>query len=273
MAFLRRWFLVLSALILGGGSLFAATKEQSAYAAAVADFRIEMWSRAETEFGQFVVKYKESTNAPMALLLEAQAQFKQGKFTTATGLLADPNHLAKAGTLADQYVYWTGEAQFQNAELTNAAETFVSLAQNYPNSPLRLRAMVEAAAAYARLPDWRRHDLLLENPDGVFQRAAQSEPTNELVVDGWLSLENSKYQQRDFPGVVAVHDSLANQWQTLNQGQQCQGAYLYYLAKMGLGDFAAALAAATNLVQIAGTPANQDWLATARCHKARRSNS
>ena len=31
---------------------------------------------------------------------------------------------------------------------------------------------------------------------------------------------------------------------------------------MELGDFAAALAAATNLVQIAGSPTNQEWLAT-----------
>ena len=185
-------------------------------------------------------------------------------FTSAIAKLTNPDNLAKAGTLADQYVYWTGEAQFQNADLTNAAETFVSLAQNYPNSPLRLRAVVEAAAAYTQLTNWLRHDALLEDTNGVFQRAAQLDPGNALVADGWLSLENSKYQQRDFPGVVAVHDSLTNQWQTLNQGQQCQAAYLYYLAKMELGDFAAALAAATNLVQIAGAPANQDWLATAR---------
>jgi outer membrane protein assembly factor BamD (BamD/ComL family) len=264
MAFYRRWLLVLSALILGGGSLFAAsTREQRAYAAAVADFRIELWSRADAEFAQFVQKYPKSTNAPEAVLLQAQAEFKQGDLANAIAKLTNPDNLAKAGTLADQYVYWTGEVQFQKADLTNAAETFVSLAQKFPNSPLRLRAIVEAAAAYTQLTNWLRHDALLEDTNGVFQRAAQLDPGNALVADGWLSLENSKYQQRDFPGVVAIYDSLTNQWQTLNQGRQCQGVYLYYLAKMELGDFAAALAAATNLVQIAGTPANQDWLATA----------
>jgi len=263
MASSRRWLLILFALVLGGGQLFAATKEQSAYAAAVADFRSEIWSRAETELGQFVVKYKDSTNAPMALLLEAQAQFKQGKFTAAIAELTKPDNLAKAGALADQYVYWAGEAQFHNGSLAGAADTFVSLAQNYPNSSLRLRAIVEAASACAQIPDWRRHDALLEDTNGAFQRAAQLDPGNALVADGWLSLENSKYQQRDFPGVVAVHDSLANQSRTLNQGQQCEGDYLFYRAKMELGDFAAALAAATNLVQIAGAPLNPDWLATA----------
>ena len=264
MPFLRRWLLILFALVLSGEQLPAASvKEQRTYAAAVSAFQDEMWSRAETEFAQFIQKYPQSTNTPEAVLLQAQAQFKQGKLTDAIALLADTNHLAKAGTLADQYVYWIGEAQFMNENYSAAADTLVSLAIKFPDSPLRLRSVVEAAAAYAQLHDWQNHDAQLENTNGVFQRAAQLDPGNELVVDGRLSLENSKYQQHDFPGVVAVYESLTNQWQTLNQGRQCQGTYLYYLAKMELGDFAAALAATTNLVQIAGSPTNQAWLATA----------
>src|ERR1035438_2639942 len=98
MAFYRRWLLVLFALILGAGPLFAAAKEQTAYASAVADFRSEMWSRAETEFAQFIQKYPKSTNAPEAVLLQAQAEFKQGKLADTIALLNDTNHLAKAGT-------------------------------------------------------------------------------------------------------------------------------------------------------------------------------
>ena len=262
MAFYRRWLLVLFALILGGGPLFAAAKEQSAYAAAVADFRSEMWSRAETEFAQFIQKYPKSTNAPEAVLLQAQAEFKQGDLTNAIAKLTNPDNLAKAGTLADQYVYWTGEAQFQKADLANAAATFVSLTHNYPRSSLRLPAVVSAAAAYTQLTNWLRHDTLLEDTNGVFQQAARLDPGEKLVVVGWLSLENSKYQQRDFPGVAAIYDRLTNQWPTLNQVQRCQSIYLVYQAKMAQGDFAAALTAASNLVQIASAPTNQDWLAT-----------
>jgi TolA-binding protein len=262
-AFFRLTILILLSLVLSGEQLSAASaKEQSAYAAAVAAFQDEMWSRAETELAQFIQKYPKSTNAPEAVLLQAQAQFKQGKLADAIALLGDASHLAKAGTLADQYIYWIGEAQFQNADLTNAAETFVSLAQKFPDSPLRLRAVVEAATAYARIPDWRQHDALLENTNGIFQQVARLDPGNQLIADGQLSLENSKYQQRDFPGVVAVYEWLTNQWQTLNQVQQCQATYLFYRAKMEQGDFAAALEAATNLVQIAGSPTNQEWLAT-----------
>ena len=192
-------------------------------------------------------------------VVSGRGAIQLGQFTNAITLLS--TNRDQAGPLADEYHYWIGEAQFQTRDFTSAAETFVSLARDYPESPLRLRAAAAAAAAYARLSDWQRHDALLENPDGVFQRAAQLDPTNELVVNGWLSLENSKFQQRDFPGAAAVYERLTSQWQALNQVQQCESAYLFYRAKMELGDFAAALAAATNLVQIASSPANQDWLA------------
>jgi TolA-binding protein len=263
MAILRRWLLILSALVLGGGPLFAASaREDRAYATAVAPFNDELWSRAATNFIEFIKKYPNSTNVPEAVLLLAQAEFKQNQFTNAIALL--DRHKSAAGALADQYVYWTGEAQFQNGDFTNAAETWIGLAQKYPESALRLRAVVEAAAALGQIANWSKVDDLLANTNGVFERAAQLDPGNELVVDGRLSLEKAKYQQRDFPGVVAVYELLTNQWQTLNQVQQCQGTYLFYQAKLELGDFDAALAAATNLVQIASSPTNQEWLAAGR---------
>src|ERR1017187_2145470 len=262
MAFRWQWLLILLALSTGGERSFAASaREDRAYAAAVTAFQDGMWGRTETEFAQFVQKYPKSDRAAEAVLLQAEAEYQQGKLPEAIALLMARK--ADAGNLADQYVYWIGEAQCTNKNYSAAADTFVSLTRDFPESSLRLPAVMEAAAAYAQLRDWRNHDALLENTNGIFQRAAQLDPGNELVVDGQLSRENSKYQQRAFPGVAAVYDWLTNQWQTLNPGQQYQGTYLLYLAKMQLGDFVAALAATTNLVQIARSPANQDWLATA----------
>lgn len=250
MAFLRRWFLILSALVLGGGQVFAASaREQRAYAAAVNAFQAEMWNRAEIEFTNFIAKYPESTNAPQAALLAAQAQFKQGKFTQTVATLT--KNAAAAGPLADQYTYWLGEAQFQNGDYPGAAATFTGLAQQFTNSPLRLRAVVEAASAWARVPDWPRHDALLEDTNGVFQRAAQLDPANELVLDGELSLENSKFQQRDFPGVAAVYGWLTNQWPALQPRLQWEGTCLFCQANVAANNLGTALAAATNLVQIA----------------------
>lgn len=201
MAILRRWFLILSTLVLGGGPLLAAggAREQREYAAAVAPFRVGLWSYAATNLIQFIGKYPNSTNTPEAVLLLAQAEYQQGDFADAIATLN--RHRSRAGNLADQYVYWSGEAQSASGNFPAAAETLTSIPREFPQSPLRLTAVVEAAAAYAKLADWRRHDALLEDANGVFQRAALLDPGNKLVVDGQLSLENSKYQQRDFRSV------------------------------------------------------------------------
>jgi len=225
-------------------------KEESAYAAAVAAFQDEMWSRAETEFAQFTQNYPKSTNAPEAVLFQAQAQFKQGKFTTAIALLADTNHLAKAGTVADQYVYWTGEGRFQNHDFAGAAETLVSVARDFPDSSLRLRAVVEAAAAQAQLGLWLQISQLLEETNGVFQRAAQMDPANALVSRGQLMLAQATFSQNEFGTAANILTSLNPQ--TLPPQLDWQRSYLLYQVKLAAGDTNAALAAATNLVQIAG---------------------
>ena len=129
MAFRWQLLLILLALILGGEPLSAASsREQRAYAAAVSAFQDEMWDRAEKEFAQFVQKYPGSANAPEAVLLQAQVEFKQGKLAQAIALLNARK--ARAGHLADQYVFWIGEGQFQNADPAAAAETFISLTRD-----------------------------------------------------------------------------------------------------------------------------------------------
>src|SRR5271156_5722094 len=109
MAFLCRWLLIFSALVLGGTPVFAASaRADRAYAAAASAFQDEMWSRAETEFAQFVAKYPKSINVPEAVLLQAQAEFQQEKFAKSIALLSTQK--AAAGKFADQYVYWIGES-------------------------------------------------------------------------------------------------------------------------------------------------------------------
>jgi len=123
MAFRWQWLLILLVLSPGGERSFAASaREDRAYAAAVTAFQDGMWSRAETEFAQFVQKYPKSDHMAEAVLLQAEAEFKQGKLQQAIALLTARQ--AEAGNLADQYVYWIGEAQFQNGDFSAAAETF-----------------------------------------------------------------------------------------------------------------------------------------------------
>jgi TolA-binding protein len=245
MALLQRWLLILSVLVLGGGQIFAAdSREERAYAAAVSAFQDEMWSRAETQLAQFAVRFPRSTNVPQARLLQAQAAFKQQAYANAIGLLQ--TNLPAAGGLADQYVYWTGEAQFQIGDFSRAVATFDSLVKNYPQSPLRLRAVVEAAAALTKLGQWVQTAALLEEKNGVFQRALQVDPGNELVTRGTLLLAQARFSRKDFGGAAAVLDALNPP--ALPPALDWQRIYLLGQIQLAAGDLDAALTASTNLL-------------------------
>lgn len=249
-------------LDLGCGLSFAAgsKKEERAYAAAAGAFQDGMWSRAETEFAQFVEKYPASSHVAEAVLLRAQAEFKQGKFAEAIALLTDTNNLAQAGTLADEYLYWTGESQFQGANYPGAAETWIALAQKFPESPLRLRAVVEAASAFTKLAEWRQTVALLEATNGVFQRAVQMDLGSEPVARGQLLLAQAKLGLKDFGGASAILEPLLDS-KTLKPELDRQCALLLYQVKFAAGETDAALAVTTNLLQIAGLAKNNNWTA------------
>jgi TolA-binding protein len=237
--------LIFSVLVLGGGQLLAAgVREQHTLAAATAAFQDGNWNRAEMELTNFVQKYSTSTNVPQAVLLAAQAQFKQGKYAETVALLS--RRMANAGGLGDAYAYWLGEAQFAKADFTNAAATFVALANHFTDSPLRLTAVVEAAGAYAQFPDWPRHDALLEAANGVFNQAAQRDPDNALVINGRLSLAQSKLMQTNFIAAGKLLELLNPK--VLAPEQDWNRLNLLYQVRLGLNDFDAALAVATNLM-------------------------
>ena len=263
MAFLRRRLLILSVLILGGGQILAAdTREENAFAAAAKAFQDEVWAHAETGFAQFVQRFPKSTNAPAAVLFQAQAEFQQGKFTNAIVLLTDTNNLAQAKILADRYAYWTAEAQFAIGDtnhLAAAAETFVTLAKHFPESPLALSAVVEAGAAQEKLGNWEQLAELLGATNGVFQRAAALDAANELVSRGRLLLAQARFAQQDFIGAEAVLNLLNPQ--TLAPKLEWQGDYLLGQVKSGAGDLEAALAVTTNLLSVARSLKNAGWLA------------
>jgi TolA-binding protein len=249
MAFLRQWLLILSVLILGGGQLFAASgaKAEHAYVAAVTAFQDEMWSRAEMEFAQFVKQFPDSTNVPEARLFQAQAACQQQDFTNAIGLLT--TNLPSAGSLADQYVYWIGEAHFLAGAYSAAVTTFDSLGQKYPQSPLRLRAAVEAAAAQAKLGDWSQLVASLQATNGVFQQARQAGYVGDLVSRGELLLAQARFAQKDFNAASAILEAVNPQ--TFAPALDWQRIYLLCQIKLAAGDTTAALAASTNLLAAA----------------------
>ena len=250
MAFRRRWLLILFALVLGGGQLFAASaKEQRAYAAAVAAFQDEMWSRAETEFAQFIQKYPKSTNAPEAVLLQAQAEFKQGKFTNAIALL-NPRKAGGRRIWPTNTFIGSARRNFRTGILPARRKPSSHWRKIFPNRRCgcgpwwrrrRRCAQLGRLAAGGRAAGGNR--------TASFSARRRLDPGNELVSRGRLLLAQAKFAQKDFAGASAILASLNPQ--TLKPELDWQRAYLLYQAKLAAGDTNAALAAATNLLQIA----------------------
>lgn len=238
----------------------ASAREDRDFANAALAFNARMYDRAETAFAQFVDKYPNSDRVAEAVLLQGQAELKQGKLAGTITLLTDTNRLARAGNLADAYVYWTGEAQFSNANYSGAAETWTALTQKFPGSPLRLPAVVGAASAWTTLAKWPQVVELLEATNSVFQRAKQADPGGEDVVRGDLLLAQAKFKLNDLAGASDILEPLLGSTALKPElGRQC--ALLFYEVKFTAGQVEAALSATTNLLQIARTETNGGWIA------------
>lgn len=250
MVFCRQWLLILFLLVLGGESVFAAdSREERAFAVAVAAFHDGIYDRAEGAFAQFVERYPQSVHVSEAILLEAQSQFKQGKFTEAIALLSAP--AGNLGTFAESYAYWLGEAQFARGDFSAASETFIALPKKFPQSLFCLTATVEGAAAFERLGDWPRLITLLTETNGVFARSAELDGTNQLVTRGRLLLAQAQLAQEKYTEAIATLKMLNPQ--TLTPDLDWQRANLLCRVQVGAGDLDAALVTATNLLQLART--------------------
>lgn len=261
MAFSRRWFLILAFLLLGGGSVLAASREDRTYRAAVQAFQDQFYALAESQLTQYLQSYHKSTNAPMALLLLAQSEYYLKDYPTAINRLSDPANraLAKAAGLDDSYLYWRAEAQSAMGDLASAAQSFVSVANEYPGSPLALNAVVEAAAAYETLGQRHQVDELLTKPNGLFQRMAQTDSAHEQVANGRLLLAESQWVRRNAAAVIQLLDLINPARLTLDQNWK--RTHLLYQARLSQNNFDAALAAVTNLVQIARGGQGEVWSA------------
>lgn len=244
---------------LGSTQLFAASGESRAYAEALVAFHEQAYSVAQSRLNQFLQKYRKSTNAPMAVLLLAQSDYYLGNAAGVTNRLGDSGNLAKARAagIDDAYAYWRAEAEFALGDFSRAGQTFVSLAEEYPQSSLALSAVIEGAAAFGRHGDWAHVDQLLGTTNGLFQRVAALDPGNTQVANGWLLAAESKYRQRDF---VAAHQILGLiHVATLKPDQDWNRTHLACLASEGENNLAAALVAATNLLQIARSGHGDGW--------------
>jgi TolA-binding protein len=244
MAYCRQTLLILFALVFGAGQLGAASRMEKAYTSAVAAFNDGIYDRAEAELTRFIEDYKNSGYVAEAILLNGQAQYKQGKFTEAIATLSAPE--GDWGKLADQYAYWQAESKFARGDFEGAASTFTNLAARFPDSPLCLTAVVEAAAAYERLGDWPQLTGLLSATNGVFGKMAAQDSANELVARGRLLLARAEFIQNEFTAArvtLSLLDARA-----LSPDLDWQRSSLLCQVELGANNLSAALAESTNLM-------------------------
>ncbi|MCL4786152.1 MAG: tetratricopeptide repeat protein [Verrucomicrobia bacterium] len=257
MATPREWFLVSLMLVVSASGLVAASaEEQRDYRAATNALAVSSWERAERELAEFIAKYPESTLLPEAVLRQAQAQFKQRKFAEAiTALTAGES---KAGSLADQYLHWLAEAQFQTADYAAAAANFGKLAREFGTSPIRLEASVREAESQGKLGQWEAVADLLGKPDGAFRQAMPAAPESEAATRGLLLLAEAALNLKRFAeSEVALATPAPN---SLKPEFGWRRQYLLCQVQFALGRTNEALAGTTNLLALAETTPRRELL-------------
>jgi len=252
MLVLCRWILVLSLLCVGGPRLWAASPEDRAFDAAIKAFQDKFYARAEAELADFCQKNPTSPRLPDAILVQAQARLELTNYAGAIQLLAA--NQAKAGTNADQYLFWLGQACLRKGDWRAAGDAFAKLVKEQPSSTRRLEASVGEAWARSALAqtepaEWQRVIGLLQDTNGVFQGAARTNAASEFVPRGYLLLSEAQLATKDYRAAEATLQPLTNRLMSPRLGWQWQ--YLLCRIQLADGRTNVALLGTTNLLAIA----------------------
>ena len=232
-----------SLVMLGAAVPADSASEAKVFSVALRLFEDKAFDLAEKAFAEFVRDHPDSARVPEAVLLQAQAQYAEGK--SADSLKVLQAGLAGAGEWADRYEYWMAESRYQLGENKAAAQGYADVLAKYPNSTRRLEASLGEAYATFRLGDLRRTAELLRAPEGAFQQGAAA-GSPDLVARGQLLLAEVCLELGDYLGGI---DALAR----LPEGglpSQLTWQRQYVLARLQLGSkrLPAALTTVTNLL-------------------------
>ena len=243
----------------------ASPEEDRAFAAALKSFAGGWWERAENEYARFTQEYPESERRAEAILRQAQARYRQTNATGAEQLLSE--NISQAGKLADEYQFWIGEARLQDLNYLAAAEAYAKLVSDFTNSARLLEAAYGEALAYSKLNQWPRVVELLSRPDGVLQRAAQTQPANEFVVRGLVLLGEAYFVQKNYRAVEQTLQPLAQQKLSAELGWRRQ--HLVCRAQLADGRPQEAQQGATNLLALATASGQRNLQADSVAFEAR----
>lgn len=240
---LLAWSWLLSGWVLSAENPAALT----AYEKALGSFQIPLWDRADREFGEFVEKFPDSSKVPEAILLQAQARFEMKRYDLAIELLT--NRLPKAGELTDQYHFWIAEAEYARQNYGSAAIAYRKLLDEFPNSPLRLKAALGEAFAYFKTPNYNRTIELLRDENGAFRQSAQSSTNETAVVNGFLLLGEAYFASQKYKETEETLAQLGNR--KLTSDAEYQRQYLMAFSALADNRPDQALTFASNAVAVA----------------------
>ena len=252
MALLCRWTLLLTLLLPQGPRLWAASAADRAFDAAKKAFEDKFYARAEAEFADYCQKNPASPRLAEAILVQAQARLELTNYAGAIELLAANE--AKAGTNADQYLFWLAEARYRQGDYVAARDGFAKLVNDFPSSSRCLEAVLgeaSAGTAIARTQpaEWQRVISLLQRTNGVFQAAATTNASSDLVPPGFLLLSEAQLATKDYHAAEETLQPLAKR--SLSPKLAWQWQYLLWRIQLADGRTNAALATTTNLLAVA----------------------
>ena len=262
MAVLCRWILVLTLLLGGGPRLWAASPADQALKTAVELFKGTFYVEAEAQLADYCQKNPTSPRLPEAILVQAQARLELTNYAGAIELLTA--NQAKAGTNADQYLFWLGEAYARKGDWRAASDAFAKLVKEQPTSSRCLEASVGEASARSALAraepaEWQHVIGLLQETNGLFQSAARTNAAGELVPRGYLLLSEAQLAAKDYRAAEMTLQALTNRLMSPRLGWQWQ--YLLCRIQLADGRTNGALRGTTNLLIIASGGAQTNLLA------------
>lgn len=265
MRILGRSILLLVVLLLAARRAWPASgAENQAFTAAEKVYLDADYKNAEAYFADFIQKYPGSTRIPEALLYQAQALIKLGDFNGALSLLSA--HQSQAGALADWYLLCQGEALLAKGDYPPAEANFARLLREFPSSPRRLAAVVDAAIARMRLSKWPQVIELLNQTNGVFQTVAATNRASPFVIKGYLLLSEAELAQNDTHAAELALQALAGS--PLDSTNNWQRQYLLCRVLQADGRLEAAMQNTTNLLLLADATGQRSFQAEATAFQA-----
>ena len=248
----------MAALLTTAPRLWAAsTAEARAFTSATNLFGLGFYGPAEEALGKFAQAFPDSTHYSEAILYQAQALIKLTGFAQAVSLLAA--NQARAGTNADQFLFWQAEAHFRAGEYPAARDGFARLVAQFPASSRRLEAGLSEAAASMRLTNWPAAIDVLQRPDGVFQKAIRAHTTNDLVAGGYMLLAEAHLAEKEYARAEAALQPLADF--KLPPGMAWRRQYALCELQLARGQNEQALQSTTNLLTLAANTAQPSLVA------------